>query len=63
VAIVASPMLRISAGTGSKPEIARYPAGHAFLNEENLLGTFDAEQVMIAWDRTDAFLGARLGRK
>jgi hypothetical protein len=33
------------------------------LNEENLLGTFDAEQVMIAWDRTDAFLGARLGKK
>jgi carboxymethylenebutenolidase len=52
---------KISAGTGRKPEIDHYPAGHAFLNEEDLLGTFDAEQAGIAWDRTVAFLGAHLG--
>jgi carboxymethylenebutenolidase len=52
---------KISAATGTKPEIVHYPAGHAFLNEENLLGTFDADQARIAWDRTVAFLRAHLG--
>lgn len=33
---------KISADTGTKPEIDHYPAGDAFLNEENLLGTYDA---------------------
>ena len=51
---------KISAGTGRKPEIDHYPAGHAFLNEEDLLGTFNAEQARIAWDRTVAFLRAHL---
>jgi carboxymethylenebutenolidase len=54
---------KISAGTRRKPEIAHYPAGHAFLNEEDLLGTFDAEQAKIAWDRTVAFLRAHLGER
>jgi carboxymethylenebutenolidase len=52
---------KISAGTGRRPEIDHYPAGHAFLNDENLLGTFDAEQARIAWDRTVAFLRAHMG--
>jgi carboxymethylenebutenolidase len=52
---------KISAGTGRRPEIAHYPAGHAFLNDEDLLGTYDAEQARIAWDRSVAFLGAHLG--
>jgi carboxymethylenebutenolidase len=52
---------KISADTRTKPEIIHYPAGHAFLNEEDLLGTFDAEQARIAWDRTVAFLRAHLG--
>ena len=52
---------KISAGTSKRPEIAHYPAGHAFLNEEDLLGTFDAEQERIAWDRTLAFLRADMG--
>jgi carboxymethylenebutenolidase len=52
---------KISAPTHTKPEIDHYPAGHAFLNEEDLLGTFDAEQAAIAWDRTVAFLRAHLG--
>jgi carboxymethylenebutenolidase len=52
---------KISAGGRSKPEIDHYPAGHAFLNDENLLGTYEAEQAKIAWDRTIAFLRTHLG--
>jgi carboxymethylenebutenolidase len=51
---------KISAGTGTKPEITHYPAGHAFLNEEDLLGTYDEEQAKVAWDRTLAFLRGHL---
>lgn len=47
--------------TGHAPEIHFYPAGHAFLNDENLLGTYDAEQAGVAWQRAVAFLRQRLG--
>jgi carboxymethylenebutenolidase len=52
---------RISADTGRQPDIERYPAGHAFLNDDNLLGTYDPELGKKAWDRTIAFLHQRLG--
>jgi carboxymethylenebutenolidase len=52
---------RIEAGTGKAPEIEKYPAGHAFLNDENLLGTYDAEQAAKAWSRTVSFLKEHLG--
>jgi carboxymethylenebutenolidase len=51
---------RIEADTGRQPEIERYPAGHAFLNDENLLGTHDPEQARQAWDRATAFLHQHL---
>lgn len=51
---------KVGAGTGSRPEIHRYPAGHAFLNDENLLGTYDPDQAKLAWDRTVAFLREHL---
>ncbi|HET9077817.1 MAG TPA: dienelactone hydrolase family protein [Acidimicrobiales bacterium] len=51
---------RIKAATGQDPVIHRYPAGHAFLNDENLLGTYDAEQARLAWDRTVGFLREHL---
>src|SRR3984957_15160654 len=51
---------KISAGSGINPEIDHYPAGHAFLNEEDLLGTYDSEQARIAWGRTLIFLSAHL---
>jgi carboxymethylenebutenolidase len=52
---------KIKSDTGKTPEIARYPAGHAFLNDENLLGTYDADLARQAWDRTVAFLHEHLG--
>lgn len=51
---------RIRAQSGSRMEIHRYPAGHAFANEEDHLGTYDPESARLAWDRTLAFLQARL---
>jgi carboxymethylenebutenolidase len=42
--------------TGAEVEYFYYPAGHAFHNNENLLGTYDAEQAEIAWDRAVEFL-------
>ena len=50
----------ITSATGTKPEIHLYPAGHAFLNDENLLGTYDAEQARTAWERTIGFLSDKL---
>ncbi len=37
-----------------------YPAGHAFLNDENLLGTYDPDSAALAWKRTVDFLKAHL---
>jgi carboxymethylenebutenolidase len=51
----------IEAQSGQRPEIHFYPAGHAFLNDENPLGTYDPEQAAIAWRRTVEFLHAKLG--
>ena len=49
---------RIERESGNKPEIHQYPAGHAFFNDENLLGTYAPEQATTAWDRTLRFLRA-----
>jgi carboxymethylenebutenolidase len=51
---------RIEAGTGRSPEIVRYDAGHAFVNDDNLLGTYDPRLAAAAWDRTVAFLSEEL---
>ncbi|MGH3781967.1 MAG: dienelactone hydrolase family protein [Pseudonocardiaceae bacterium] len=47
--------------TGKRPDFRFYPAGHAFFNDENLLGTYDPEQAAKAWDATLRFLRERLG--
>jgi carboxymethylenebutenolidase len=52
---------RIDEQTGHSSELHVYPAGHAFLNDENLLGTYDKDQAAIAWDRAVAFLHAHVG--
>jgi carboxymethylenebutenolidase len=52
---------RIEQQTGQRPDFRFYPAGHAFFNDENLLGTYDPEQAAKAWDTTVGFLRAQLG--
>ncbi|MFC4495729.1 dienelactone hydrolase family protein [Streptomyces ovatisporus] len=51
---------RIRAESGAQATVHRYPAGHAFANEENHLGTYDPESARLAWERTLEFLEARL---
>lgn len=43
-------------------ELHVYEAGHAFLNDENLLGTYDPEAAALAWSRAVAFLHEHVGR-
>ncbi|MDQ2881045.1 MAG: dienelactone hydrolase family protein [Actinomycetota bacterium] len=53
---------RIEEQTGRRPDFRFYPAaGHAFFNDENLLGTYDPEQAAKAWDATLRFLREQLG--
>jgi carboxymethylenebutenolidase len=47
--------------SGRAPDFRFYPAGHAFFNDENLIGTYDPEQAAKAWDATVGFLRAHLG--
>ena len=51
---------RIEAEAGRRPDFRIHPAGHAFFNDENLMGTYDPEQAEIAWNDTLAFLRANL---
>jgi carboxymethylenebutenolidase len=52
---------RIERESGVTPQLHFYPAGQAFFNDENLLGTYDPEHAAPAWSRTLAFLRERLG--
>lgn len=45
---------------GVPVEFFYYPAGHAFHNDENTLGTYDGQQASLAWQRTVGFLRAQL---
>jgi len=45
---------------GVAVEFFYYDAGHAFHNEENLMGTYDEANAKLAWDRAVAFLRAQL---
>jgi carboxymethylenebutenolidase len=46
--------------SGADVEFFYYPAGHAFHNDENLLGTYDADSAKLAWQRTVRFLKEKL---
>lgn len=52
---------KIEAESKQRPEMFFYPAGHAFMNDENLLGTYDADQAQVAWGRAVRFLHEHLG--
>ncbi len=52
---------RIEAESGVSPDFRFYPAGHAFVNDENLLGTHEPEQAAKAWEATVEFLRKNLG--
>ncbi|WP_035845196.1 dienelactone hydrolase family protein [Kitasatospora azatica] len=51
----------IGEATDRRPEIHFYPAGHAFMNDENPAGNYDQLQAAIAWRRTLSFLRGHLG--
>jgi carboxymethylenebutenolidase len=46
--------------SGAEVEFHFYDAAHAFHNDTNALGTYDAEQAQLAWSRTVDFLRSRL---
>jgi carboxymethylenebutenolidase len=52
---------QIRTESGTEVEYFFYPAGHAFHNDENLLGTYDKEQADLAWQRAVQFLKTKLG--
>jgi carboxymethylenebutenolidase len=47
--------------TQSTVEFFYYPAGHAFHNDKDRLGTYDAGSARLAWTRTVEFLHEHLG--
>ncbi len=51
---------QIRSESGADVEFFYYPAGHAFHNDTNKLGTYDEASAQQAWDRTVSFLQARL---
>ncbi len=46
--------------TSAEVEFFYYPAGHAFHNDQDLMGTYDADSAKLAWERTVSFLRDRL---
>ena len=46
--------------SGAEVEFFYYPAGHAFHNDENALGTYDEESAKLAWQRAVGFLKEKL---
>lgn len=47
---------QIRAESGAPVEFFYYDAAHAFHNDTNALGTYDAADAKLAWDRTVSFL-------
>ncbi|MFE2727010.1 dienelactone hydrolase family protein [Kitasatospora sp. NPDC059327] len=61
MAAVDEAAIRIGEATDVRPEIHFYPAGHAFMNDENPHGGYDRLQARTAWRRTLSFLWGHLG--
>ena len=51
---------RSAAESGADVDFHYYDAGHAFHNDTNKLGTYDAESARLAWERTVGFLKEKL---
>ncbi len=51
---------RIEAESGVTPQFHTYPAGHAFFNDSNALGTYAPDEAEKAWTRTLDFLNTHL---
>ena len=51
---------QLRAESHGQVEFFYYPAGHAFHNDENLLGTYDQASAAAAWSRTVEFLRAHV---
>ena len=51
---------RLSNRSGATTELHEYEAGHAFFNDEDLIGTYDAEAAAVAWERATTFLANRI---
>lgn len=51
---------KLRSDSGADVTVHTYPAGHAFNNDDNLIGTYDPDQATVAWDRTVAFLREHL---
>jgi carboxymethylenebutenolidase len=47
--------------SGAEVKFFYYPAGHAFHNDKDKLGTYDADLAAQAWSRSVEFLHAKLG--
>jgi carboxymethylenebutenolidase len=52
---------QLRADTSNTVEFFYYPAGHAFSNDRDKLGTYDAQSSGLAWDRTLSFLHEHVG--
>jgi carboxymethylenebutenolidase len=52
---------QIRSESGADVTFHYYPAGHAFHNDTNALGTYDEASATLAWSRTVDFLRAQLG--
>lgn len=53
-------MARVAEVSGHEPDLHVYDAGHAFFNDENLIGTYSPADAELAWGRTIEFLHARV---
>ena len=51
---------RIEQESGARPDFRIYPAGHAFFNDENLLGTYAPDHAAESWQSTVEFLSRNL---
>jgi carboxymethylenebutenolidase len=47
--------------SSSSVEFFYYPAGHAFNNDQDRMGTYDQAAAELAWSRTVSFLHEHLG--